>query len=114
MTVEPSCPATPSGRGKWPARSQMTRPVVKVAAMIRLAVTTRRARVAQAEESRRVEHGGVSGDLVAGHWPQSNGAAVVADRDQPCLMVSGWSPPPLGDWNANDGWCLAVHGRNGL
>ena len=44
MTVEPSCPSTPSGSGRYPARSQITRAVMKAAAMARLAMTTRRAR----------------------------------------------------------------------
>ena len=37
MTVEPSCPATPSGSGRVPTRSQRTRIPMKVAAMTRLA-----------------------------------------------------------------------------
>lgn len=38
MMVEPSCPATPSGSGRCPARSQITSAVMNAAAMIRFAV----------------------------------------------------------------------------
>lgn len=40
-TVEPSWPATPSGRGRWPTRSQVTSPMVMVAAITRLAMIVR-------------------------------------------------------------------------
>ena len=39
MMVEPSCPATPSGRGRWPSTSQVASTVMNVAAMARLAMT---------------------------------------------------------------------------
>ena len=44
MTVEPSWPTTPSGSGRWPARSQATSAAMIAAAMTRFAVMTRRAR----------------------------------------------------------------------
>jgi hypothetical protein len=74
MTVEPSCPRTPSGRGKCPARSQITNPEMIAVAMARLAVTTRRARrdrVMTARDGGEVithDHrvGGVQGEVGSG------------------------------------------------
>lgn len=42
MTVEPSWPATPSGSGRWPARSQTTRPRMKTEAITSFCTTRRR------------------------------------------------------------------------
>lgn len=55
MMVEPSWPATPSGSGRWPMRSQAARTTMNVAAMVRLAMTRRRARRAKAMTAGMVE-----------------------------------------------------------